>query len=297
MIALILSFVLLIGCEEDSSPAGPSPYIGGSQGLIVEFEPMGVEEGGLYTIFEDESFPIQLLVKNKGEYDLKAGEATVNIYGIQLQEYSGVSSGVLSNTAKIEKVSELNDEGGEEIINFGQEAKYNREVPGTFYDVNVFASFTYKYETYASVQKVCFKENLRDDRVCDIEETKKLYSSGGPIQVESVRERPAGAGLIQLEFEVENNGGGKSTIPGQEFSTQYNQIAYVLEPAAERDKWTCTSSGRENQARLVDGKGTIKCRLRIPLEDEVLYTKQIGLTLSYQYRDIIQETVRIKKVI
>jgi hypothetical protein len=296
-IILVLSLLLLAACEEEEV-TGPSPYIGGSKGVVAEFEPIGIEEAGLYTLFEGESFPIQVVLKNKGEHDLETGDVTVNIYGILLSDFTGISTGTLTNQENIEKMSDLNEEGGEVIVNFGQDVKYIQDIPGTFYDINVFASYTYAYKTYASVPKVCFKENLRDDRVCDVDESKKVYSSGAPIQVNSVKESPAGAGLIQLEFAIENVGGGRSTLPNQEFAAQYNQIAYAIEPSTERDKWTCTAAGRENQARLdSSGRTTIRCRLKDALEEDALYTKAIGLTLSYDYRDIIQETARIKKTI
>jgi hypothetical protein len=297
VIILLTTMVLLVGCTAEETQTGPSPYIGGSNGVLAEFEPMGIEENGMYTIFEDESFPIQVVLKNKGEHDLAAGDVRIVIHGIPLSDFTGISSGELTNTKKIERISELNEEGGEEVINFGQDVKYMPEVPGSFYDISVFASYTYSYKTYASVPDVCFKENLRDERVCDVESSKKVYSSGAPIQVKSVVEKPAGAGLISLEFEIENVGGGKSTLPGQEFSTQYNQLAYAIEPSTEKDKWTCAAAGRENEARLIDGKATIRCRLKDSLEKDALYTKAIGLTLSYDYRDIIQETVRIKKTL
>ena len=166
-IILSISLMMLVGCESDEAPTGPSPYIGGSKGVVAEFEPLGIEEAGIYEIFEDESFPIQVILKNKGEHDLSSGDVTVNIYGILLSDFTGISTGTLTNKKTIEMISELNDEmGGEEIVNFGQDAKYIQNIPGTLFDLYVFASYTYRYKTYASVSKVCFKENLRDERVC-----------------------------------------------------------------------------------------------------------------------------------
>ncbi|MEE9525498.1 MAG: hypothetical protein V3V78_02720 [Candidatus Woesearchaeota archaeon] len=299
LITLILAAMamFIVGCGEDEVASGPSPYIGGSQGVIAEFEPLGIEESGIYTIFETETFPLQVVLKNKGEHDLAQDDVEVIIHGIPLSDFTGISAGTLSNNKNIEKISELNEEGGETVIDFGQNVKYVQDIPGTFYDLSIFASYTYKYKTYASVANVCFKENLRDERVCTVDESKDVFSSGAPIQVTSAVEKPAGAGLIEVDFEIENVGGGKATLPGREFSPQYNQIAYTIEPATERVKWTCTAAGRENEARLLDGKATIRCRLKTSLETEALYTKAIGLTLSYDYRDLIQETVRIKKTI
>jgi len=297
-ILFLAAALFLAGCEEDSAPTGPSPYIGGSKGIMAEFEPLGVEEGGIYKIFEGETFPIQIVLKNKGEHDVSPNDVKIQVYGILIDDYDGISTNTLSNTKKIEKISELNDEeGGEEIVNFGQDVTYRPSVGTTFYDANIFASYTYRYKSFGVVPKVCFKENIRDDRVCDVDETKKVFSSGAPIQVNSAREKPAGAGLIEVTFKVENVGGGRVTIPGKEFSVQFDQLAYAIEPASEAADWGCTAAGRENEARLVDGKATIRCRLKTALPENALYTKQLSLTLHYDYRDIIQETVRILKII
>ena len=66
---IILSIILsmfLIGCNGTDDVTGPEPYIGGSRGVIAEFEPLGLEEDGLFTIYDDEEFPLQLILKNKG---------------------------------------------------------------------------------------------------------------------------------------------------------------------------------------------------------------------------------------
>lgn len=292
---LILSMSLIFGCANEGGTVKQSPYIGGIEGLTAEFEPMGIEENGVYTIYQDEFFPIQVTLKNKGEEDIGVGDARIKLYGILLSDFTGVAGENLTNRQLIEKISETNPTGGETLIDFGPEVRYRQNISGIFYDVTVFASYTYRYKTHASVPEVCFKEDLTDKRICEVEEGKGAYSSAAPIQVKSVGEMPAGAGIVQLNFEVENVGGGEVTLPGQEFARRYGQISYTIEPATERDKWRCTSGGRENEARLVDGKATINCKLTTALPKDTLYVKEIGLTINYDYRDIIKDTVRIKK--
>ena len=65
----IMGLILISGCTEDdgTTTSTKSPYIGGTQGIVAEFEPFGIEENGVYTIYDDETFPIQILLKNKGE--------------------------------------------------------------------------------------------------------------------------------------------------------------------------------------------------------------------------------------
>jgi hypothetical protein len=297
----VLSLLILItACEEEEKLEGiPEPFVGGSQGIIAEFEEIGLIEEGEYSFFEDELIPIQINFKNKGEAPVVIGDLKVELKGILIQDFSGIVSGVLTNTEIIEEVSEFNPDGGEIIIDFTPTggASYLQEITGTHYTINPFIIYTYSYSTEALVPEVCFKEDLRDISLCNVKEKKQVFSSGAPVQVISVEEETAGTAKIRLIFEVENVGGGEVTTPGAEFNPSYGQIAYRLEPITERPYWECISGGRQNEAKLMGGKATIICRLLNPLPKDALYTKAIGLTINYDYRDVIQEKIRIKKTI
>lgn len=298
-LTILAVLIALTGCGDEEITVGDSPFEGGDDGLTAEFEPMGIVEGGIYSIFDNEEFPIELILKNKGEENVAVGDVEVTIYGVLLSDFSGIPSGTVTNNEAIDKVSDLNPDGGEVIIDFtsgSEDAKYIQALPGTFYDVNIFANYVYKYKTFASVPNVCFKEDLRDKRICEVEEIKDVFVSGAPIQVTHVEENSAGPGIVALEFDIENVGGGQAATPNGEFDTRYDQVIYAITPASEVANWKCTSSGRENEARLVDEKATIRCKLVNTLEEDALYTKAIGLEISYDYRDIIQETIRIEKV-
>jgi len=292
-------FVLIIGCEEEIETGIPTPFIGGTQGLTAEFEPIGVVEEGEYAVYEDELIPISIVFRNKGEELVDVGNLKVELKGILIDDFSGIVAGVLTNTNRIEEVSEFNPEGGEEIIDFTPTggAKYLQEIPGAYYTITPYIEYVYKYKTRATVPEVCFKENLRDERLCVVRERKEVFSSGAPVQVQSAEEDTAGTGRVVLIFEVENVGGGDVAVPNGEFRPDYGQIRYILEPITERANWQCTAAGRENEARLIDGRATIRCRLLNPLPKNALYTKEIGLTINYDYRDVIQERIRIKKSI
>lgn len=296
IIILLISVLFLAACDEEGEVTGPSPYIGGEDGVIATFEPIGIEESGTYTIYEDETFPIQIVLKNKGEEDIDTGNVKVELYGIFLEDFSEVAGKELTNDEEIEGISEINREGDEFIIDFGSDIEYTPAIQGDFVPLDILASYTYRYKTKVSVPKVCFIEDLRDTDVCKVDDTKTSYSSAAPIQVISVTEQPAGAGKVSLSFSVKNVGGGDATIPGQEFSTRYNQIQYRIIPANEATKWKCTAAGREDQARFSGDTATIVCKLIDSLPEDSKYTKEIGLEIIYDYRDVIQESLRVKKL-
>ncbi len=304
-LTLAIAFVLLTGqgCETtDGIEAADSPYLGGTQGVVAEFEDMGILEDNIETIWEGEKFTLQVNLKNKGEEDIAAEELAVTLKGILIDDFSGVDEtdgakdGTMETSEELEGVSDYNQEGGETTIDFG-DATYLVPITGSFYDTGIFAEIVYMYKTHVAVPKVCFNGDPTDTEICTVDEEKTVFSSGAPIQVEKAEQKSAGKGLIAINFEVENVGGGDSTKPGEDFNPRYNEIAYVLTPESERDKWECLSGGKSNEARFVEDKTTIRCKLKAEnkLAEDVLYTKQIGLEISYDYKDLIHKQVRIKK--
>ena len=298
LVLMVLALVLA-GCAQQGEVEVPSsPYIGGTHGIVANFEEMGIfnEDTNANEIFENETFPIEATLKNKGEYEVQPGQATVTLLGVDLSDFSGIPNAELSNTVSIEKISEFNKEGGEITFDFtpGEtDAQYLLPLVGSSFDVSIFGKVVYYYQTSAAVPKVCFKEDLKDESICDVEESKDVFSSGAPIQVKSAVEKTAGTGKIAVEFEIENVGNGDVTTPTKDFDTRFDQLAFE---AGDPNTWECTAAGKLNEARLdTDGKATIRCRLKEAMAENTLFTKELDLTLKYKYKEIIHEQVRIKK--
>ena len=299
---LMLLAVIAAGCDNQETnlvDTPTSPYIGGNKGLVAEIVQMGVFNDASNTeeIFEGETFPIEITLKNKGESDVATGNATVTLLGINLRDFDNVPNQELSNTQLIEKVEkDVNEQGGEVTIDFTsgtQDARYKVPLSGSSYDVSVFARLSYKYQTKAAVPKVCFKENLRDTSVCDVEGTKDVFSSGAPIKVTNAEEKTAGTGKVAVEFTIENVDGGDVTLPNQPFDSRFDQLAFSVSDANE---WECKSGGRDGVARLdTNGKAVILCRLKNALPANALYTKELDLTLSYAYSNLVHKQIRVKK--
>lgn len=294
---LILTFALLLtGCDEgEEKPEKGGAFVGGKEGIVASFEPLSAKDPdtGIYTIFDTEDFSLDITLKNKGEEDVPPEGATLRLLGPPSQNFENVPNWILNNQQTIEKVSEFNPPGGEEIVTFSPEAnaKYTGKVTG-FTDINWNLEYWYKYKTHLIIDDVCFKGNLNDPKVCIVKEAKVFSVSGAPITITKVEEDVAGKGLILLRIEVENKGVGDATIVGQDFDYRFSQVAYNIETP---EKWECKSGGRQNEARLVEGKAQIICRSLGELGEDELYTTSVRLTLDYLYKDIIKEKLRIKE--
>jgi hypothetical protein len=289
---LLLTVLFITSCgggEEVQVNTDGEAFIGGTLGVVPTFEQFGVEESGIYTIFDSENFPIEVTLQNKGEYDILANDVTVSLLGPAQEEFSGIANYELPNTGTIDKVSDLVKDGGLETITFGDGAKYESPVTGGL-ERTWFATIEYNYQTYLIIPEVCLKEDVTDDRVCDVVEKKDFAVSGAPLQITSVEEKTAGKGIMALTIKIKKEGSGKLTTPNSEFGVR-DTVAFSIDDAA----WECKSGGKLGEARLIDGQAEVICRLKEPLAEDTLATKKVELTFNYQYQDTIQENILIKE--
>jgi hypothetical protein len=296
-LVLILSLLLITSCADNRNPSVNAPFLGGYDGLVAEFLPIGtVSELRKYEVWEDDNFPVSVIIKNKGEYTVPAHTVLFEIKGVARSDFQGIDFET-DNPDELEKVAEYNLEGGQDVIDFGN-AHYTA-LTGTFYDANFYIYFTYPYQTYINVPKVCYKENIKDDTVCNVDETKQAFASGGPIQVGTVTQRYIGKGKIALDIPIRNVGKGKAVAySNDEFRPEWDEVAFQV----NTPDWICRALGDTAVARI--GHPTtqrssgddvvIHCENR-HLELGALYTKSFTLTLDYYYQDYIAQIVKIKE--
>ena len=290
---LILSLFLLVACEGEEQTSTSGAFIGGTDGLVASFEPLSILEEGVFSIFDTEDFPMEIVIKNKGEEDIQPGDVTLMLLGPAPTDFQNIPNWELNNQEIIEKISEFNPEGGEEIISFtpNDYAQYTNEIIG-YTDITWNIDYQYNYKTHLIIEDVCFKGDPTDEKVCEIQEAKSISVSAAPIQVTSVEEDTGGKGVILLKINVEDSGLGEATFVGQEFDNRFDQVSYTTD---EPEKWECKSGGREGEARLIDGKAQIICRLNEPLAEDDIYQRTVKLTFDYTYKELIQEKLRVKE--
>jgi hypothetical protein len=294
---LIAVLVLIVGCSGDAPAATPSQgnaFIGGTEGIIASFEPLSVKEEGIFTIFDSEDFPLEILLRNIGEENVGPNNVSLRLLGPAQNDFVNITSFFLNNSDDIEKISEFNPDGGEEIVTFtpNKNAMFVGDVTG-FVDINWNVEYAYNYKTHVIVNDVCFKGDPTEDKVCETDEPKSFSVSAAPIQVTSVEQDTAGRGVMVVRINVNNAGPGNSALPGKKFDHRFAKLSFTVD---DPETWECKSSGREGEARMsVDNSASIVCRLREPLQEEDLFTKNVRLTLDYTYKQLVQEKLRIKE--
>lgn len=291
-LTLLVSLFLLVSCGSNSgtSTTVKGAYLGGTQGIEGTFEDFGVLENGVSSVFDSEDFPIEITLRNKGEYAVKAGEVVLHLLGPAKDEFSGISSWDLSNKGEIEIISDLLPQGGEESVSFATSAKYTKPVNGIL-DRSWFASIESKYQTYLIIPEVCLKEDLTDTRICEVKGSKTFSVSGAPIIVTGVEEETAGQGIMALRIKISNVGGGDVTKSSEAFDSNYQKLTYTVDDAT----WECKSGGKIGEARLVDKAAELLCKTKEPLAKDTLSTKQLRLTFDYKYRNLIDKKISLKQ--
>ena len=138
----------------------------------------------------------------------------------------------MSETGTDQRAIVVGFDGGEEVMDFTPgtaDASYISQFSGASVDFDVFAEVVFKYKTEATAKRICFKEDLQDESICDVTEGKDVFSSAAPIQVNHAKEATAGSAKIAVEFEVENVAGGDVALIGEAFDTRYNKFAFTTE--------------------------------------------------------------------
>lgn len=293
LVLFVILGLFLTACTTNNAPTSGGAYRGGTLGVVAVFEPISILEDGIYTIFDTEDFPLDVIITNKGEENIAAGDVKLTLKGPAKDQFENIPSWELNNRQIIDKVSEFNPNGGEEVISFtpNVRAKFKEAVTG-FMDINWNLETQYKYQTHLIINDVCFKGDVTDLTICNVKEKKIFSVSGAPITVTAVSEDNAGKGVIMLKIDIKNAGTGTSTLIGKDFDTRFEQVGYIID---EQDKWECKSSGRDNEARLTAGTAQILCRLKTPLAEEDVYVKTVKFDLQYVYKDMIQQKLRVKE--
>ena len=289
LIVMMLVFVLY-GCEEGSDQPTTETFMGGTRAIDARFEQMGTFQDNVEYVWVGESFPVDVTINNVGEQEIPENELEVTIYGVDTDLYN-IDYPNMHNPNIIMPKTEFNQLGGMETISFG--TAMLEEVTGSFVDANFNARIEYPYKTYIAVPNVCFKENIRDTSLCEVQGNKQFSFSGAPIIVSKVSQEPYGADRVALTFEVENRGSGRAKAEGEEFSELRDTVNFELVEGPTNIEMSCSSMGNENFARLNNGRGTINCRSE-PLPEDTLFENQVTLELSYTYRENIQKTLKIR---
>src|SRR3989344_649164 len=210
---VLISVILVSGqsCERNSKSGGA--FLGGNQGLAANFLDDAPPISGN---FQNQNFPIDIELINKGETEIGQGGAIVYLTGALYS--SGAVSTTVQQASNLEFINGLqkSDNNLVEdslIVSLG-DARYNGQILGDTIPLEVRASVCYPYETKVQVEDFCIPSTTRvaDSGECNVDSTiniiKENENSGAPVHVSSVREQ-AGPDFVRVTLDINNVGIGQ----------------------------------------------------------------------------------------
>ena len=314
LIILLSITLLLAGCSSsnnNSSNGGTGAFKGGNDALTIEFAegtpPDSIRDQGL------EPFSVMVDVKNEGEFDIPENSAFVAL--------SGIGSEALGINDTSKAVPQLNGyrkdgdnvlEGRTQRVIFSN-LRYYEDVRSGSIPVTLYATVCYPYETRA-LTLVCINGDTNPSldektQICDLNSDRESSNSGGPIQIENVKQYAFGSNSIQISFDVVHT--PVSTVANVYERGSIDQDCKIngerlgsaqARLAKDKVKYTvdtglsglnCGDTGSNSEVvYLTNDRYKVTCVQDTTGQEE--YEKPIAITLEYDYVDNINKEITIQ---
>lgn len=288
----VIALIFLFGCAKDGADEVGERFQGTSEGVSLAF----VSGKPLSQFSRGDSVPVEVILKNGGEFDIPEGDAEVKLFGINLKTFD-----LPEDYKRVDR--ELHgivafEEPGEARVNFG-DLKYDEDIISKSYSFTLRAKACYRYQTNLE-SSICVgtteSTEAGGERVCVIE-GEKIKSgdvSSAPIQITSLTEKLIGKDKLQIKFVIKNQGNGdvylpetNCALPGEE-----GQLKVDVNP----DDLQCFFDNVEKSDRgitsLEEGAETIICYRTVSVGEE-FYEDKINIKLVYKYIDRADTTFKV----
>ena len=304
-VALLMSFLLLLGCNGGGQSANTKAFLGGSQGIVISFDvnapPKNVFDGG------DFPFDVAVKLQNKGEFSVPKDKAIVSVTGIMPQEFN-VKESDLKKSPADDLIGRKTDnagspiEPGEVFVEFTG-LNHMTFITGNALDYPVRAEICYLYGTTAA-SSLCIRKNLGNpaaNGLCDIESARPLSTSGAPVQVNSVKEYQRGRDSVGFTFTVQpvsSSTGKVYAMDSQCANERSVEDRVLVNVKTGIAGLTCqglsgSSEGSvEGVVPIYDTSRVITCTQTIASPGD--YEAPVAITLSYDYQDYVETTLTVK---
>ena len=216
ILVILLSGLLVVSgadCSSKKKVDTSATFIGGNQGLELSFvQDMPPETNN----YQNEQFPISVLLKNKGEYPVKKDTVVVKIIKTFTDKNFKLTKPKSSTIHDLLPASKgLNNEidYDDAIVDLGY-ATYTAQTMSPDYKPDLSVEACYPYKTMFKLDKFCIPSTSRatEDQTCLIDQTKNLVTansnSGAPVQITSIRQEIV-QNAVRITLEISKLGDGK----------------------------------------------------------------------------------------
>ena len=319
LIVLILIISMLAGCAK--KPDEQKFVRTGTEGIVANFvagqppDKIYAEQNSLNAL------DVVLELRNKGAYPEPGKGSDINGLGPSFGKIilSGYDSKIINLQVKdqaredlssfaLEGKSAINPNGGQDIIVFTGDIKYN-QLNVNIYEPILQATACYYYETETG-PSICIDPQpfSTENKVCQVQDLVFASGQGAPIAITRI-DQETFATKTQFRITIKNAGNGEVAEPdSSRCSTQTlgrDQIdkvrldfARVSTTPLDCGPFIDNSvKGASGTVRLISGEGSIICELPSGLYSSTLtaYTTPLSIKLSYTYRTHTQRNLMIVK--
>lgn len=289
IILFVCALLFLMGCEggDDEVATSGTPFLGGTNGVLVNFENSPPPE-----VFDGGDFPFDIIVKlkNSGEWAVPSEKVRVKISGVRAEQFGLIETDLVANSPDdLPKVQR--DATGKLLDSPPVFVEFNNfnhadAITGSELTYPVRADVCYRYGTEV-VSRLCVRENILNPKaggVCTINEPKTVYNSGAPVQVTDFTESARASDKVGFSFTVTHQGTGDL----------YEQDSLCNKERAFEDKvhvkvdigmagLACSGlgGGTEGFVKLFGGTKPITCTVTIPNPSD--YELPVTITMGYDY--------------
>ncbi len=285
----ICTLLFLVGCggEENTAPAAGTPFLGGTNGILVNFESSPPAE-----VFDGGDFPFDVIVKlkNNGEWDVPKEKTRIKITGVRAEQFSLLNID-LEKSAPDDLPKMQRDPTGKLIESppiFVEFNNFNHAdaITGSELTYPIRADVCYRYGTEA-VAQLCVRENLlnpKENGICEINEAKTVYNSGAPVQVTEFAESARSSDKIGFSFNIAHQGTGdvseKDTVCNSARALE-DRVYVKVDAGMTGVACSGLGGGTEGFVKLFGGTKPVQCTLTIPNPSD--YEVPVTITLGYDY--------------
>ncbi len=280
------AMLLISGCS-NNEVIEDGPFVGGSSGVSLSF----VTGAPVSEFSVSEGVPVQVMLKNNGEYDLPLNSAELSLYGLKMSDYGLTSDYKVVEGGLLGIKKDFIEEGAERIVDMGT-MKYTGSVT-TSLEANLKAKVCYPYRTEARISACALSRNIiaaGGESVCDIagEKYSSTRVSSSPVQITSFTEALSGSSEVMFRIEIENKGMGNVYANNAECSSldgttlDKDKVYYTI----DQEDVVCTSfdgvESNEGYLKLSNGKKTLICSMPVE-EGGSGYTTELPIYLDFKY--------------
>lgn len=310
VIMTVAAVFLLSACNtQPEKTAGGTTFVGGTQGLAMEFIPEAPPDN----VFDGGKFPFAVNIKlnNAGEWEIKSGsKITAEISGIDPADFSLSAANLKKNPPQGMLPTRLDPNGqtieGDILVmdfpGFNYKGTLYGDVPAT-----IKADVCYGYGTKA-VSKLCIKKDLssKDTSVCAVTEDKTVSNSGAPVQVASFKEAQGGTDKVIITMLLKHAGTGKIFEKDSQCVDKLekkDRVYLKIDTGMGNLGIVCNglqtqagqpATGGEGYVVLYGGERQITCTQ--PTGGQGDFEKTVSMTLEYDYNEYITKQITVKHV-